>query len=316
MDSVKHKLPNLLDLAKKFNCFYLKGLQKNDCKPFIVEGHQVGLIRPDILKVLLSYTEVFLNQPDCIELNPAFRDYNERSLRVEKVLKECKEKNVFSTLKGWRDECYEVRETYSDIPLMKMDRSAMCLFGIRKYGVDINGYVRHPDKGLCLWLQKRAKTKQTWPGKWDNMVSGGLSVGFGITETAIKEAYEEASIPRNLLNNLKAAGSVSFYFESERGLFPNTEFVFDLELPNDFAPTNNDGEVEEFELLPAEYALHRITSSDFKITGAPVVLDFLIRHGWITAETEPYFPQLIELLHVPLQSLYKRHPTTENGNSS
>lgn len=40
-------------------------------------------------------------------------------------------------------------------------------------------------------------------------VSGGLSVGFGITETAIKEAYEEASIPRNLLNNLKAAGSVS-----------------------------------------------------------------------------------------------------------
>lgn len=66
-------------------------------------------------------------------------------------------------------QCYEVRETYSDIPLMKMDRSAMCLFGIRKYGVDINGYVRHPDKGLCLWLQKRAKTKQTWPGKWDNM---------------------------------------------------------------------------------------------------------------------------------------------------
>lgn len=46
-----------------------------------------------------------------------------------------------------------------------MDRSATCLFGIRNYGVDINGYVRHPDKGLCLWFQKRAETKQTWPGK-------------------------------------------------------------------------------------------------------------------------------------------------------
>ena len=42
----------------------------------------------------------------------------------------------------------------------------------------------------------------------------------------------------------------SFFFESERGVFPQTEFVFDLELPVDFVPTNNDGEVDEFELVP------------------------------------------------------------------
>jgi hypothetical protein len=36
---------------------------------------------------------------------------------------------------------------------------------------------------------------------------------------------------------------VSFFFESERGLFPNTEFVYDLELPLDFVPNNADGEV-------------------------------------------------------------------------
>lgn len=64
-----------------------------------------------------------------------------------------------------------------------MDRSATCLFGIRNYGVDINGYVRHPTQGLCIWLQQRSDTKQTWPGKWDNMVGGGLSVGYGIEET-------------------------------------------------------------------------------------------------------------------------------------
>lgn len=52
-----------------------------------------------------------------------------------------------------------------------MDRSATCLFGIRNYGVDINGYVRHPEKGLCLWFQKRSATKQTWPGKiWFDIV--------------------------------------------------------------------------------------------------------------------------------------------------
>lgn len=45
-------------------------------------------------------------------------------------------------------------------------------------------------------------TKQTWPTKWDNMVSGGLSVGYGIRETAIKEAAEEASIPESLAQKL------------------------------------------------------------------------------------------------------------------
>lgn len=83
--------------------------------------------------------------------------------------------------------------------------------------------------------------------KWDNMVSGGLSVGYGIRETAIKEAAEEASIPESLAQKIVSAGCVSFFFESERGLFPNTEYVYDLELPLDFIPNNADGEVNEID---------------------------------------------------------------------
>lgn len=75
-----------------------------------------------------------------------------------------------------------------------------------------------------------------------------------------------------------------FYFESERGLFPNTEFVFDLELPIDFTPQNADGEVETFELLPASECLQRVFSPDFKTTSAPVIVDFMIRHGLISPE--------------------------------
>ncbi|KAL0277884.1 UNVERIFIED_CONTAM: hypothetical protein PYX00_005007 [Menopon gallinae] len=290
---MEQRMSRLLQLAERFNCFYLTGLRKGECRPFIVEGHQVGLIRPDIMKTLLRYPEIFVMQPDCIELNPAFRDYDERTNRIEKVLRECREKNDFVALKAWREECYDVKGGFSELPLLKMDRSATCLFGIRNYAVDINGYVKHPELGLCIWLQRRSTTKQTWPGKWDNMVSGGLSVGYGIMETAIKEAYEEASIPRSLMDNIKAVGSVSFYFESERGLFPNTEFVFDLELPLDFVPSNNDGEVDKFELLPVDVAIERILSQDFKTTSAPVVIDFLIRHGHVTPENGNLFSLLL-----------------------
>ncbi|CAG9862395.1 unnamed protein product [Phyllotreta striolata] len=312
------EMSRLYKLAQKFNCFYLSGLGCPEYKPFFVEGYQVGLVRPDVMKQLLKYPEVFMVGPSGVELNPAFRDYEERSNQVDKVLKELRKENVFIALKGWRDENYEVKTDFLSKSLLKMDRCATCLFGIRNYGVDINGYVRHPTLGLCLWFQKRSPTKQTWPGKWDNMVGGGLSVGHGILETAHKEAMEEASIPEHLLCNLISAGCVSFFFESERGLFPNTEFVFDLELPVDFVPVNSDGEVETFELLPASQCLEKMLTADFKTTSTPVALDFLIRHGIVSPENEREYLKIIELLHVPLQSIYGKctpNSIKENGTS-
>lgn len=229
-----------------------------------------------------------------MELNPAFRDYNERTARLDKVLQDLRHQDIFPALQGWRDECFEVKSEHK--ALMKMERAATPLFGVRKYGVDINGYVRHPQHGLCIWLQQRSNTKETWPGKWDNMVGGGLSVGYGIKETAIKEAAEEASIPSDLVKNLVSAGCVSFFFESDQGLFPNTEYVFDLELPVDFIPHNADGEVQAFELLPANECIERVFTPDFKTTSAPVVIDFLIRHGYITAENGMFLNLKIEYL--------------------
>lgn len=60
-------------------------------------------------------------------------------------------------------QCFEVSTPYQE-SLMEMERSAICLFGIRNYGVSVSGYVNHPTKGLCIWLQQRSFTKQTWPG--------------------------------------------------------------------------------------------------------------------------------------------------------
>lgn len=117
-----------------------------------------------------------------------------------------------------------------------------------------------------------------------NRVSGGVTVGYGIKETAVKESQEEASVPPSFLDGLVSAGSVSFFFESERGLFPNTEYVFDLELPIDFEPKCIDGEVQAFELMPITKCLDWICSPKFKTTSTPVVIDFMIRHGIINPE--------------------------------
>lgn len=78
-------------------------------------------------------------------------------------------------------------------------------------------------------------------------------------------------------------------------------------------------QVQGFELIPVESVLERVFSPEFKTTSAPVIIDFLIRHGFITPENEANFTQIVELLHVPLASLLKyRHSSKkiENGEKN
>lgn len=87
-----------------------QGLYNGECRPFVVDGLQVGVIRPDILKELFRYPEVFVikdkEKSKVVELNPAFRDYNERTDNVDRVLRKFRHDNTFIALKGWRDEVY------------------------------------------------------------------------------------------------------------------------------------------------------------------------------------------------------------------
>nr|XP_053656447.1 uncharacterized protein LOC128705215 [Cherax quadricarinatus] len=185
----------------------------------------------------------------------------------------------------------------------------LALLGVRAFGVHIMGYTRVPEDGsMKIWVQKRSLDKPTYPGMMDTMVGGGITAGLQPFQVMLKEAHEEAAIPENIAKMAQAAGTVTFFTETERGLHANTEFVYDLELPPDFVPCNNDGEVEGFEAVSVEEFLECVTSIKYKLTSVPVGIDFLVRHGFITPETEPEYPALVELLHAPLDQLYRRWP--------
>lgn len=77
---------------------------------------------------MISILKVFQVHPEYVQLNPAFRDYAERSARIDEVLREWKAGGKFVTLRGWREECHEVRAQFNTIPLLKMDRSATCAY--------------------------------------------------------------------------------------------------------------------------------------------------------------------------------------------
>uniref|UniRef100_A0A1A8UEQ4 Nudix hydrolase domain-containing protein n=1 Tax=Nothobranchius furzeri TaxID=105023 RepID=A0A1A8UEQ4_NOTFU len=126
------------------------------------------------------------------------------------------------------------------------------LFGVKRYGVHINGYTVGESGEVSMWLARRSRTKQTYPGLLDNVAAGGLAAGVGIRHTLIKECQEEACIPSAIAATARPVSTVSYTYEDEEGVFPESQFVFDLQLPADFRPRVGDGEVLEFHLLPIE----------------------------------------------------------------
>ena len=200
-------------------------------------------------------------------------------------------------IEGWRAEPFPVMEEWGDPPLLILERAACPHFGVRAWGVHMNGYVRR-EGGLHLWVATRARDKPSYPGMLDNMVAGGQPHGIGLYDNMVKECAEEAGIPADIAARLHGVGALSYCHLAKDGVKPDQIFCYDLELPADFAPVNQDGEIENFELWPIEDVAARIRDGfDFKFNCNLVIIDFLIRHGVITPENEPCYMALVRGLH-------------------
>ena len=155
----------LLNLARSINNFYFNEYLNNTCLPFFCQNIQVGLISTSVLSQLINYPDVFIISKKSVMLSDSLTSVQERNEALEQVLLDMKSKDLFTALRGWRSECYEIKPQFSAPVLFKMERCATPLFGVRQYGVQINGFVQHSSMGLSLWMQRRSSTKQTWPGK-------------------------------------------------------------------------------------------------------------------------------------------------------
>ncbi|CAL8324125.1 unnamed protein product [Merluccius merluccius] len=289
---------SMLQLVRKMNNFYSPGSSRARCLRFEVADRHVGWILPEMVSILKNFPDVFDPPKDgAISLSSSLDSHAKRSEVMDGVLQTLRRNDALTCLKGWREEKYDVMARYCDPPLMSMERSATSLFGVKRYGVHINGYSRSDDGELRMWLARRSATKQTYPGLLDNLAAGGLAAGMSIGDTAVKECEEEACIPAAIAKKARPISTVSYTYEGEEGVFPESQFVFDLELPADFQPRVGDGEVQEFYFLPIDKVKELLVSDDFKPNCALVVLDFLIRHSCIDPDTEPYYQEFVEGLH-------------------
>ncbi len=260
-------------------------------RPLEIEGTRVGWVRHEVADRLTEFPAVFRVTRDRLRLASGLDDFDARSAAVDKALRALA---AAGHVPGWRDEMYPVTPDRRRPPLLRIERAACALLGIRAWGVHMNGFVRR-DSGLHLWVARRAGGKQTYPSMLDNMVAGGQPLGLGLMENLIKECAEEAAIPEALAKGARAVGLISYDHQTVEGLKPDQMYCYDLELPEDFTPRPADGEVEEFMLWPIEDVSRRVRDGfDFKFNCNLVVIDFLIRHGVLDPDTEPDYAALCE----------------------
>ncbi|XP_044068776.1 thiamin pyrophosphokinase 2 [Siniperca chuatsi] len=291
----------VLQLLRRMNNFYLPGSSRTSCFRFEIAGAQVGWIPPHVASLLTRFPEVF-SPPHggAVAPCPSLDSYGRRSEAVDAVLQTLRQEGSLACLKGWRDEKYSVMPSFSDPPVMWMERAATSLFGVKRYGVHLNGYTVSDSGEVSMWLARRSATKQTFPGLLDNVAAGGLAAGVGIKHTLVKECQEEACIPAAIAEKAHPVTTVSYTYEDGEGVFAESQFVFDLELPPEFKPRVGDGEVQDFYLLPIEKVKELLATDDFKPNCAMVVLDFLIRHSFIEPDTEPCYQEFVAGLHQTL----------------
>lgn len=180
-----------------------------------------------------------------------------------------------------RGELYPVTAGRREDVLFLMDRAVVPYFGVAAFGQHMNGFVRRAD-GIYLWVARRSLDRRHAPGKLDNLVAGGLPWGLSLEQNLAKECWEEAAIPAELAAQARQVGYISYRQETAQGLKPDTMYCYDLELPADFTPRCTDGEVSGFELLPVGEVAELVEHTDeFKLNCNLVIIDFLIRHGYL-----------------------------------
>lgn len=256
--------------------------------PLMLGGLKLGRVHHHVAELLLT-EKLLVRNNERLLLTDEQPDCTGRSAQLRTILLFLIEKKI---IPKERFELYSVAPSFKDQPLALADRALIPVLGFPAYGVHCNGFQKE-EGAINLWIGKRAADRAVDPGKFDHLIAGGQPHGLSVFENLEKEAQEEAGMPKRLVAAAKPVGCVTYTRSSAFGVRRDVLFIFDLKLPKDFIPHNEDGEVAAFHLMPLQEVYETVLKTDaFKFNVNLVLIDFFIRHGLISSD-EPGYAELV-----------------------
>src|SRR5437763_16824721 len=142
--------------------------------PLVAGDERIGWLRHDNAAALAPFRRVFAVGDDTVRL-VAGGDADTVSAAVDEVVEALVVEN---RVPKWRNETFDVMAQWGDPPIFRLDRGAVPFFGVRAYGVHLNGYRRDAGR-LQLWIGRRAPDTRVAPNKLHAVVAGGGGQGDG-----------------------------------------------------------------------------------------------------------------------------------------
>lgn len=241
--------------------------------PFLIAGETVGWLRRDHVTRLDAWPALFAVRDGAVEFTPTLATEPARTAALDPVVAALARAGHIT---GWRNERYAISTAFDAPPLAYLERAAARFFGTRTYAVHVNGIVTEGGTPR-LWIARRARTKPVDPGLLDNLVGGGLIAGADVMAELVREAHEEAGIPAALARAAVARGAIDILRDVPEGVQQETLFAYDLELPADFAPRNEDGEVTEMRLMALDEVRAVIAKRAMTLDASLVTAGWLAR---------------------------------------
>src|ERR1700744_1247066 len=113
--------------------------------PFYVGARKLGWVTTELAGLLPAEMDFFLPYKDGITLAPHLDNFTTRSDALDAAVDWIAARRN----KKPRKEMYPVIENWGDTPLAQLDRRAVPWFGIKGFGIHVNGFVRKTD-GIYL----------------------------------------------------------------------------------------------------------------------------------------------------------------------
>ena len=246
--------------------------------PFVIAGHAVGSVARAHVDALQRWPDWLRAEPGCIELIAPDAARDDALATINHTLRR------EGMVRAWRDETYAIVSLRTGQHLARTERAASRFWGTLTLGAHATGYVANEDgQPTHLWIAQRSALKATDPGLHDNLIGGGVADGQHPMEALVREGWEEAGLTPAQMAAAQPGRVIRLQRDIPEGLQLEDLHSFDLLLPADLLPQNQDGEVARFDLLPVAQALALAAGDTMTVDAALVTLDFGLRHGLLAA---------------------------------
>lgn len=231
------------------------------------DGHDVGWVSPERAEQMVVHLPGSVLREHRLIWKSNAENAMQRSHILQTFLQTQADRG---RLEGWRDEYFNYWLNPNTPPLgtdptwLCVERAGFRHLGLMSHAIHINGFCANGH----LWCAKRADSKATDPGLWDNMTAGGLTAGEDAISTVRRELAEEAGWNWSSRQHLNWCGAVRTRRPEPQGWHDEVLLVYNLEIPDAFQPINQDGEVQAFACLDPDQVVSGIQAGDFTADAA------------------------------------------------